>query len=226
MREWGRRRGCRLVMNRRTRSCRYILPEQRGDSVRWWGRGVAAEITNDPPEDPGVRQSVGWCLWSIPLLLSPLVLPSLTMTSTTLMYNNNGATSDGFLSPVSSPDSLYSGGQHPQHHHLLYHQPHSYYSDEGYVSYAKEQPPPGLQTPPKSSSGKCPSAMATLEVMRRRRLAANARERRRMNSLNDAFDRLREVVPSLGNDRKLSKFETLQMAQTYISALCDLLERE
>lgn len=65
-----------------------------------------------------------------------------------------------------------------------------------------------------------------IEIMRKRRLAANARERRRMNSLNDAFDRLRDVVPSLGNDRKLSKFETLQMAQTYIAALHELLQRE
>lgn len=63
-------------------------------------------------------------------------------------------------------------------------------------------------------------------VMKKRRLAANARERRRMNGLNEAFDRLRQVIPSLDTDHKLSKFETLQMAQTYISALCDLLERE
>lgn len=59
---------------------------------------------------------------------------------------------------------------------------------------------------------------------RRRRLAANARERRRMNGLNEAFDRLRGVVPAAADDeRKLSKFETLQMAQTYIVALHDLL---
>ncbi|CAK9807254.1 Basic helix-loop-helix transcription factor amos [Anthophora plagiata] len=62
-------------------------------------------------------------------------------------------------------------------------------------------------------------------VLKRRRLAANARERRRMNGLNDAFDKLREVVPSLEADHKLSKFETLQMAQTYIAALRDLLQR-
>lgn len=62
-------------------------------------------------------------------------------------------------------------------------------------------------------------------VMKRRRLAANARERRRMSGLNEAFDKLREVIPSIGTDHKLSKFETLQMAQTYISALCDLLDR-
>ncbi|XP_063885670.1 class A basic helix-loop-helix protein 15-like [Scylla paramamosain] len=61
------------------------------------------------------------------------------------------------------------------------------------------------------------------DVLRKRRLAANARERRRMNGLNDAFDRLREVIPALSGDQKLSKFETLQMAQTYISALVELL---
>ncbi|XP_054743912.1 uncharacterized protein LOC129248401 [Anastrepha obliqua] len=67
---------------------------------------------------------------------------------------------------------------------------------------------------------------ATQEVLRKRRLAANARERRRMNSLNDAFDKLRDVVPSLGNDRRLSKFETLQMAQAYIGDLVKLLTRD
>ncbi|XP_022222111.2 protein atonal homolog 1 [Drosophila obscura] len=60
-------------------------------------------------------------------------------------------------------------------------------------------------------------------VQKRRRQAANARERKRMNGLNEAFDRLREVVPAPSIDQKLSKFETLQMAQSYILALCDLL---
>jgi hypothetical protein len=60
-------------------------------------------------------------------------------------------------------------------------------------------------------------------VVKKRRLAANARERRRMHSLNIAFDKLREVVPSLGGDSKLSKYETLQMAQQYIMALNELL---
>ncbi|KZC10038.1 PREDICTED: protein atonal-like [Dufourea novaeangliae] len=61
-------------------------------------------------------------------------------------------------------------------------------------------------------------------VVRKRRLAANARERRRMQNLNKAFDRLRTYLPSLGNDRQLSKYETLQMAQSYITALYDLLQ--
>lgn len=59
---------------------------------------------------------------------------------------------------------------------------------------------------------------------RHRRVAANARERRRMHGLNRAFDRLRSVIPSLENDKKLSKYDTLQMAQIYIAELSDLLE--
>lgn len=73
----------------------------------------------------------------------------------------------------------------------------------------------------RSSSSQKPVAP---QVMKKRRLAANARERRRMNNLNTAFDRLRDVVPALGNDRQLSKYETLQMAQSYITALCELLQ--
>ncbi|KAH8370178.1 hypothetical protein KR093_002484 [Drosophila rubida] len=61
-------------------------------------------------------------------------------------------------------------------------------------------------------------------VQKKRRQAANARERKRMNGLNEAFDRLREVVPAPSIDQKLSKFETLQMAQSYILALCELLD--
>ncbi|XP_068213475.1 basic helix-loop-helix neural transcription factor TAP-like [Palaemon carinicauda] len=60
-------------------------------------------------------------------------------------------------------------------------------------------------------------------VRKKRRLAANTRERRRMDNLNKAFDRLRSVLPQLCDDRKLSKYDTLQMAQTYITTLADLL---
>ncbi|KAM3728341.1 Protein lin-32 [Dirofilaria immitis] len=62
-------------------------------------------------------------------------------------------------------------------------------------------------------------------LLRMRRQAANARERRRMNNLNDAFDRLRTVLPSVGTGRRLSKFETLQMAQQYIDCLAELLNK-
>ncbi|XP_078533624.1 transcription factor ATOH1 [Lissotriton helveticus] len=73
-----------------------------------------------------------------------------------------------------------------------------------------------------SSSGGSPGRPGG--VHKQRRVAANARERRRMHGLNHAFDQLRGVIPAFDNDKKLSKYETLQMAQIYISALADLLQ--
>ncbi|KAG8435261.1 hypothetical protein GDO86_013276 [Hymenochirus boettgeri] len=64
---------------------------------------------------------------------------------------------------------------------------------------------------------------ASGEGSTKRRLAANARERRRMQGLNTAFDSLRKVVPQWGEDKKLSKYETLQMALSYIMALDRIL---
>ena len=61
--------------------------------------------------------------------------------------------------------------------------------------------------------------MLPQEVRVKRRRAANARERKRVNKITDAFERLREHVPNLIKERKLSKFETLQMAMAYIDAL-------
>jgi hypothetical protein len=64
-----------------------------------------------------------------------------------------------------------------------------------------------------------------LHIEKTRRVAANARERRRMNGLNTAFDRLRTVLPSsmFQEQRRFSKYETLQMAQSYIAALQSIL---
>ncbi len=66
----------------------------------------------------------------------------------------------------------------------------------------------------------------TVHIQKKRRQAANARERKRMHSLNVAFDMLRDVIPGMGGDRQLSKYDTLQMAQSYISALQDLLKKD
>ncbi|XP_040832005.1 protein atonal homolog 7 [Ochotona curzoniae] len=77
---------------------------------------------------------------------------------------------------------------------------------------------------PCAGGGECAGTCAgRLESAARRRLAANARERRRMQGLNTAFDRLRRVVPQWGQDKKLSKYETLQMALSYIMALTRIL---
>jgi len=62
-----------------------------------------------------------------------------------------------------------------------------------------------------------------LAVLQKRRLAANARERKRMNKINTAFERLKRVLPGLEN-KELSKFESLQLAQDYILHLAQILK--
>ncbi|RVE68106.1 hypothetical protein OJAV_G00088460 [Oryzias javanicus] len=71
---------------------------------------------------------------------------------------------------------------------------------------------------------RAPSSKPVNGIQKQRRVAANARERRRMHGLNHAFDELRSVIPAFDNDKKLSKYETLQMAQIYINALAELLQ--
>ena len=61
-----------------------------------------------------------------------------------------------------------------------------------------------------------------LAVLQQRRLAANARERKRANKINSAFSRLRKVLPGL-QDREISKFEAIQLAQDYIKQLVEVL---
>ncbi|VDO94454.1 unnamed protein product [Soboliphyme baturini] len=62
--------------------------------------------------------------------------------------------------------------------------------------------------------------------LRRRRIAANERERKRMDSLNFAFDQLRDVLPSVEAGKNLSKIETLLMAQEYIRVLQELVKND
>ena len=54
------------------------------------------------------------------------------------------------------------------------------------------------------------------------RKAANVRERRRMCTMNKAFEELRERLPAFDYEKKLSRIETLKLAMTYISFMKDL----
>ncbi|XP_060639430.2 pancreas transcription factor 1 subunit alpha [Anolis sagrei] len=58
------------------------------------------------------------------------------------------------------------------------------------------------------------------------RQAANVRERRRMQSLNDAFEGLRAHIPTLPYEKRLSKVDTLRLAIGYIHFLSELLHAE
>ncbi|XP_050039229.1 heart- and neural crest derivatives-expressed protein 2-like isoform X1 [Dermacentor andersoni] len=58
----------------------------------------------------------------------------------------------------------------------------------------------------------------------KRRVTANRKERRRTQSINNAFAELRECIPNVPADTKLSKIKTLRLATSYIAYLMDLLQ--
>ncbi|XP_066976940.1 uncharacterized protein [Macrobrachium rosenbergii] len=58
------------------------------------------------------------------------------------------------------------------------------------------------------------------------RHAANIRERKRMLSINSAFEELRTHVPTFPYEKRLSKIDTLRLAIAYIALLRELLTTE
>lgn len=72
------------------------------------------------------------------------------------------------------------------------------------------------------STGK-PRRRRIITVVQRQ--AANVRERRRMFSLNEAFDELRRKVPTFAYEKRLSRIDTLRLAIVYISFMTDLLRQ-
>ncbi|XP_068158467.1 heart- and neural crest derivatives-expressed protein 2 [Drosophila tropicalis] len=58
----------------------------------------------------------------------------------------------------------------------------------------------------------------------RKRNTANKKERRRTQSINNAFSYLREKIPNVPSDTKLSKIKTLKLAILYINYLVDVID--
>ncbi|KAF5296171.1 hypothetical protein FQA39_LY12625 [Lamprigera yunnana] len=114
---------------------------------------------------------------------------------------SNEGSSDSCSSPrLSSPDytiTTLQPGPSQNYPQSTYWNQHTYYGENNNL-YSYPSQSPNMQNYGQDcyKSGydnrykrdKCPSQPG-LDVMKKRRLAANARERRRMNSLNDAFDR-------------------------------------
>ena len=57
----------------------------------------------------------------------------------------------------------------------------------------------------------------------RSRTAANLRERKRMQCINEAFEGLRKHIPTLPYEKRLSKVDTLRLAICYINFLTELI---
>ncbi|XP_030557084.1 heart- and neural crest derivatives-expressed protein 2 [Drosophila novamexicana] len=60
----------------------------------------------------------------------------------------------------------------------------------------------------------------------KKRNTANKKERRRTQSINNAFSCLRERIPNVPSDTKLSKIKTLKLAILYINYLVGVLDGE
>ncbi|XP_055313338.1 heart- and neural crest derivatives-expressed protein 2 [Sitodiplosis mosellana] len=59
--------------------------------------------------------------------------------------------------------------------------------------------------------------------MPKRRTTANKKERRRTQSINTSFAQLRDCIPNVPSDTKLSKIKTLRLATSYINHLNGVL---
>lgn len=64
------------------------------------------------------------------------------------------------------------------------------------------------------------------EQQMQQRQAANMRERRRMQSINEAFEGLRAHIPTLPYEKRLSKVDTLRLAIGYIGFLAELVQSD
>jgi len=62
--------------------------------------------------------------------------------------------------------------------------------------------------------------------MAQQRQAANLRERRRMQSINEAFEGLRSHIPTLPYEKRLSKVDTLKLAISYITFLGEIVKKD
>lgn len=130
------------------------------------------------------------------------------MYKTELDTSSASSASSTSSSSIPSPDIKYS--------HLP-----EYYN--GYLAPANHQQSIKQKSSMKKIKNCGVGGSVNPDVQRKRRLAANARERRRMNNLNDAYEQLRTVLRPSNADKKLSKYETLELAKSYMTELKALL---
>ncbi|XP_002190229.4 pancreas transcription factor 1 subunit alpha [Taeniopygia guttata] len=159
---------------------------------------------------------------------------------------------EDFFSEPPPRDVLAADGLLEPDVDFLSRQLQEYYRDGGDPEGGYRCPPPAAAFPPSPASPGfayecCGAAAAVLSpggrlqalgsAKRRRRVrseaelqqlrqAANVRERRRMQSINDAFEGLRSHIPTLPYEKRLSKVDTLRLAIGYINFLSELVQSD
>ncbi|XP_022600396.1 heart- and neural crest derivatives-expressed protein 1 isoform X2 [Seriola dumerili] len=128
-----------------------------------------------------------------------------------------------------------------QHHHHLMHEPFPFvqrchqdapYFQSWVVNHGEVPPDFQIQAPYPAAELGAPGAThdARLEGLQagmgKRRASGPKKERRRTESINTAFAELRECIPNVPADTKLSKIKTLRLATSYIAYLMDVLAKD
>mgnify|MGYP001793011026 CR=1 FL=1 len=70
------------------------------------------------------------------------------------------------------------------------------------------------------------SSSDTISLAPKKRGGANRKERKRTQTMNSAFSELRNRIPNVPPDTKLSKIKTLRLAISYIRYLMDVLAED
>lgn len=143
--------------------------------------------------------------------------------------------------------NLIGGYQHHHHHHHhLMHEPFPFvqrchqdgpYFQSWVVNHGEVPPDFQIQAapypatelgPPGTTTTHDAARMEGLQTggMGKRRASGPKKERRRTESINTAFAELRECIPNVPADTKLSKIKTLRLATSYIAYLMDILAKD
>ncbi|XP_063840306.1 heart- and neural crest derivatives-expressed protein 1-like [Scylla paramamosain] len=135
--------------------------------------------------------------------------------------------------PPPPPPPQWPPHHHHHHPHHHYHHHHHHHTPPDFCGGQGAPPPP----PPLVSYGDAGSVLPPCPThywdgdtlyddcgrMVRRKSSANKKERRRTQSINNAFAELRECIPNVPADTKLSKIKTLRLATSYIAYLMEVL---
>ena len=96
----------------------------------------------------------------------------------------------------------------------------------GYGPAAGGEYPPQLQLEMRLAAAAAAAAAVARPPTFKRRNTANRKERRRTQSINNAFADLRDCIPNVPVDTKLSKIKTLRLATSYINYLMRVLSSD
>ncbi|XP_029854436.1 heart- and neural crest derivatives-expressed protein 1 isoform X1 [Aquila chrysaetos chrysaetos] len=131
---------------------------------------------------------------------------------------------------------------HHHHHHPMLHDPFLFgpaarcHQERAYfpgwvLNPAEVSPELAGQSPSYGPAEYGPAGQGRLEALsgrlgRRKGVGGPKKERRRTESINSAFAELRECIPNVPADTKLSKIKTLRLATSYIAYLMEVLAKD